>query len=94
MRNGATGHSLARHILQAEARAEATASLRVIALDRDSRLEPRTATLAEAAEHLVVLEVHSEDDLNGVNVVMIPSGQKHHQLFENAEVRRRSRMLG
>lgn len=89
-----TGHSLARHILQAEAKAEASAPLRVIMLDPDARIDPGRASLAEAAPYLRVLEVHDTDDLNGVNVVMIPEGQKHHRLFENAEVRRQSRMLG
>ena len=63
-------------------------------LDKDANLEPRTASLAEAAEHLRVVEAYDADDLNGLNVVAIPAGQKTHRLFENAEVRRRSRMLG
>ena len=93
MKTGANSHSLSRAILQHTARAEAVAPLCVIALDRDSRLDPRRVSLTEAAEHLIVFDAHTAEDLDGVNVVMIPGGQKDHRLFENAESRRRSRML-
>jgi len=80
--------------MQASNRAEREAPLEVFVLDKGARLEPRSASLAEAAEHLRVLRVHTAEDLNGQNVVAIPAGQKSHALFENAETRRRSRMLG
>lgn len=87
-------HSLSRHIMQAQNRAEAANPLRVLVLDKDCRLDPRRASLAEAAEFLRVVEAHEPEDLSGLNVVAIPAGQKNHRLYENAEVRRRSRMLG
>ena len=90
----ATPHSLARHILSATARAEARQPLRVITVDKAAPIDLRRVTLAEAAEHLVVLEVSELGDLDGTNVVAIPGGQKNHRLFEHAETRRRSRMLG
>ena len=96
MKSGAAApsHSLSRAILQRAAKAEAQAPLVVIALDPDSRLDPARVSLVEAAEHLIVFDAHEEEDLHGVNVVHIPGGQKSHRLYENAEVRRRSRMLG
>ena len=87
-------HSLASRILSAEAKAEARAPLRVIAIDNRAPVDLKRATLAEAAEHLTVVEAHSPDDLSGINVVTIPGGQEKHPLYENAESRRRSRMLG
>ena len=91
---GTTPHSIARHILQRSARAEAGRPLRVIAVDRDAPIDLKRATLAEAAGHLVVVEVREHEDLHGVDVVSIPGGQKDHPLYEAAETRRRSRMLG
>ena len=101
---GASGHapsphSLTRHILQRTARAEWSSSfLRVIAVDHDAPgvllADLKKVTLAEAAGHLVVLDVRDHEDLHGVDVVAIPGGQDKHPLFEAAEVRRRSRMTG
>lgn len=89
-----SSYSLARHILQAEARAEARRPLRVIAVSKRAPIDPRRMTLEEAAEHLVVVEASSPEDLSGLDVVSIPAGQEKHPLYENAESRRRSRMLG
>lgn len=91
---GTTPHSVARHILQRAARAEASRPLRVIAVDNRAPIDLRRVTLAEAAKHLVVLDAREHEDLHGVDVVAIPGGQEKHPLFENAESRRRSRMLG
>lgn len=90
----ASPHSLSRTILQHTNRAEAGQPLRVIAIESERGIDLTKITLKEAAEHLVVLEVREPEDLHGVNVVMIPRGQEKHSLFENAETRRRSRMLG
>lgn len=92
-----SSYSLARHILQAEARAEARRPLRVIAVSKRgpwAPIDPRRMTLSEAAEHLVVVEASSPEDLSGLDVVSITAGQEKHPLYENAETRRRSRMLG
>lgn len=94
-----SSHSLSRAIVQRSAKAESERPLRVIAFEADRAatargLDLRGITLAEAAEHLVVLDVTDHDQLQGVNVVSIPVGQKNHRLYEAAEVRRRSRMLG
>ena len=89
-----TPHSLARQILQRTAKAEDTSPLRVIGVLKEARVDLRCVKLAEAAEHLVVVDVHEYEDLHDVHVVMIPGGQKGHPLFETAEVRRRERMLG
>lgn len=80
--------------MQAASRAEEKSPLRVFVLDKESGLDPRRASLAEAAEYLRVVEAHTDDDLDGQLVVAIPAGQKSHRLFENAESRRASRMLG
>jgi len=87
-------YSLSRQILQRAARAEEHRPLRVIAVDARAPVDLRKVTLAEAAPHLVVVEAHEHDDLSGVNVVAIPAGQEKHPLFEDAEVRRRSRLNG
>lgn len=94
--HGASSHSLSRSILQHQARAEEAEPLRVIAVEAEAArgLDLKSITLAEAAKHLVVVDAHGHDDLSGVNVVHIPPGQKEHPLYENAETRRRSRMLG
>ncbi len=92
--SGASAHSLSRAILQRTARAEANLPLRVVAVSREMPGDLTKVTLAEAAEHLVVVDAREHEDLHGVNVVAIPGGQEKHPLFEDAEVRRRSRMLG
>ena len=94
--SGASPHSLSRTILQRTARAEAERPLRVIAIDPEAKhaVDLPKVTLKEAAEHLVVLDVREHEDLHGVDVVAIMGGQKEHPLFEDAETRRRSRMLG
>ena len=94
--SSASPHSLSRTILQRTAKAEAEHPLRVIAIDPEAKhaVDLAKATLKEAAEYLVVLDVREHEDLHGVDVVAIPGGQKKHPLFENAETRRRSRMIG
>jgi len=93
-----SAHSLSRQIMQRAAKADEEQPLRVIAIGTDAArglsVDLQRVTLAEAAEHLVVLDVHDHDELSGVNVVHIPAGQKHNRLYENAEQRRRSRMVG
>ncbi len=91
-------HDLSRAILQRAAKSEATQPIKVIAFNADradvGRLNLADISLREAAEHLVVVEAHDHDDLQGVNVVAIPAGQEKHPLYEAAEVRRRSRING
>ena len=87
-------YSLSRQILQRTARAEEGQPIRVIAARAKHPLDLAKVTLAEAAEHLEIVEARTHDDLKGVDVVAIPAGQEKHRLFENAESRRRSRMLG
>ena len=93
-KHAASGHSLSRQILQRAARAEAGEPLRVIAVAKEAPVDLERVTLIEVAEHLVVVDVRENEDLHGVNVVRIPGGQEGHPLYEAAEVRRRSRMLG
>ncbi len=94
--SGSSPHSLSRTILQRTAKAEAEQPLRVIAIDPEvgRAVDIAKVTLKEAAEYLVVLDVREHTDLHGVDVVAILRGQKEHPLFENAETRRRSRMVG
>jgi hypothetical protein len=92
--SGASSFSLSRAILQRTARAEANLPLRVIAVTKEVPGDLTKVTLVEAAEYLVVVDAREHEDLHGVDVVMIIDGQEKHPLFEDAEVRRRSRMLG
>lgn len=92
--SGASPHSLSRTILQRTAKAEAGEPLRVIAVGETLIGDLTKVTLAEAAEHLVIVDAREHEDLHSVNVVAILGGQEKHPLFEDAEVRRRSRMLG
>ena len=91
-----TSFNLARAIMQKAAKAEESRPLSVLVLDSEvaRTINPRTTTLQEAAPYLRMLEVHSPDDLDGATVIHIPDGQKNHRLYENAESRRRSRMIG
>lgn len=86
-----SSHSLTRSIIQRGNRADAAQPLKVIAVEGTVRPDDK---LGDVAPHLYIVEAHDHDDLSGVNVVHILPGQTKHPLFENAESRRRSRMLG
>lgn len=87
-------YSLSRQILQRACRAEEQRPIRVIVARSRSTIDLKRATLADAAPYLDVVEASGHEDLQGLDVVAIPAGQEKHRLFEAAEVRRRSRMLG
>lgn len=86
--------SLSRAIVQRSNQVDAHRALCCLVLEDDVPLESASVNFGDVMRRTRVVEVHELDDLRGLNVVKICAGQETHPLYEAAERRRRSRMLG
>lgn len=93
MKTGAVApHSISRAILQASAKAEAAAPLRVLVTEGTVPRAKDQVAAGAFIDSLRVVEAYEVADLRGV--VKVFDGQKDHPLFEAATVKLRDRMLG